>query len=490
MKKVNFKLLAMFFAAFAMGLSFTACEDDNSDDVDPTDTTIVQGDVYTYTIGSTQFEVDKVEKTVTIKDNGDGVSTMTWTADTTYILDGFVFVNEGQELTIEAGTMIQGLPGQGENASALIVARGGKIYANGTEDAPIVFTAFNDNYEGSAYSKTTRGLWGGVIILGDASTNEPVADMQIEGIPATEARGAYGASDPANGADDHNAGEFTYVQIRHGGTDIGAGNEINGLTLGAVGNGTTIQYVEVIANKDDGLEWFGGTVNTSHILVSYCGDDSFDYDQGFHGNGQFWATLQEEAHGRFGEHDGGHENETAEPYGAPTIYNATYIGYGDGSAVTFRDNAGGTYANSIIVNSTDGIEVEYRGDKEKCSVWMFENGLLHLKNNVLFNVAGDVLDPANAESGAFTWYEEAAGDVYPLPATIGQDLADHFNNNNNIFEDLGVTATSVVPTGVGSNGTAALPDDEFFQEANYHGAFDPAAGNWAANWTLTFKSFE
>ena len=481
MKKVNFRLLAMFFAAFALGLTMTSCDDeDDNDDVDPEpDAT------YKYHNGNTVFTVDEDEATVTIKDRGDGIGTRTLYSDTTYVLDGLVFVNGGQEVTIEPGTMIQGLPGQGENAAAFIVAREGKVMANGTADEPIVFTAYNDNYAGDAYSKTTRGLWGGVIILGKASTNEPVDIMQIEGIPTTEPRGAYGVASNPDDAD--NSGVFKYVQIRHGGSDIGAGNEINGLSMGAVGNGTEIHHVEVIANKDDGLEWFGGSVNTSHILVSYCGDDSYDYDQGFHGNGQFWAAIQGEAHGRVGEHDGGHEEETAQPYGMPTIYNATYIGYGDGTMITFRDNAGGTYANSIFTNAEDGIEIEYRGDKGKCSVWMFENGNLHLKNNVFYSVAGDELVTDEAESGAFTWYVEEEGDQYDLPATIGQDLADHFINNNNVFEDLGVTLDNVIPTGTGSNGPAALPDDSFFTEANYHGAFDPNGSNWAAGWTLTFS---
>lgn len=481
MKRVNFQLFAMLLAGIM--LAFTACDDDNDDGNGNGNGN--QQDA-TYTLGSTEFNVNEDKTTVTIKDNGDGISTRTLYADTTYVLDGFVFVNAGQELTIEPGTMVVGLPGQGENASALVVAKGGKIYAEGTESDPIVFTAYNDNYAGDAYSKTTRGLWGGVIILGKASTNEPVDIMQIEGIPATEERGAYGVASNPDDAD--NSGVFKYCQIRHGGTDIGAGNEINGLSMGAVGNGTEIHHVEVIANKDDGLEWFGGSVNTSHILVSYCGDDSYDYDQGFHGKGQFWATIQdEEVYGRCGEHDGGHENETAQPYGKPTIFNATYIGGGEGTITTFRDNAGGTYANSIFVNATDGIEVEYRGDKDKCSVWMFENGHLNLQNNVFYNVAGDQIVTDEPESGAFTWYVEKEGTAYDLPDNIGEMLEAHFNDNSNVFEDLGITADNVMPNGVGSNGAATVPGDAFFTQANYHGAFDPNGSNWAAGWTLTFK---
>ncbi len=472
--KMKTKFFYLFLVAL-FSLSIIACnnddeenEDDNNNDTNPN--WIVEG------------------STVTIKDDGNGIGTKTLHADTTYILDGFVFVNDGQTLTIEAGTMIQGLPGEGENASALIVANGGTIMAEGTESEPIVFTAYNDNYSGDAYNKTTRGLWGGLIVLGNATTNEPVDAMQIEGIPKTEPRGAYGSSNPD---DSHSSGTLKYIQLRHGGTDIGAGNEINGLSMGAVGNGTTIEYIEVIANKDDGLEFFGGSVNTSHILVSYCGDDSYDYDQGFHGKGQFWVAIQDDSeYGRCGEHDGGHEDETAQPYGAPTIYNATYIGGGEGTMITFRDNAGGIYANSIFVAASDGIEVEYRGDKDNCSAKMFINGNLELKNNVFYNVAGDSVSTTTAEAGAFTYYVEEDDQGNPLndglPSDMAQQLADHFNNNSNIFEDLGVSSENVLPTATGSNGTASVPSDSFFEDISYHGAFE-SGNNWAANWTLTFK---
>ena len=151
-----------------------------------------------------------------------------WTADNEYVLNGLVFVSEGSSLTIQPGTVIKGKPGQGENASALVVA---------------------------------RGLWGGVIILGRASLNSEPGETPIEGIPTTEPRGIYGGDD-----DGDNSGVFRYVSIRHGGTDIGAGNEINGLTMGGVGSGTVIEYVEVYNNQDDGFEWFGGTVNTKYLV--------------------------------------------------------------------------------------------------------------------------------------------------------------------------------------------------------------------------------
>ena len=255
----------------------------------------------------------KAQNTVTITDNGNGTGTTTWTKDNTYILDGLVFVNSGQTLTIEPGTVIKGKPGQTTDASALIVARGGKINAAGTAEEPIIFTAEQDDLANPFdIPAGTKGLWGGVIILGNAQLNSTPGESAIEGIPTTEPRGLYGAIDtdgdtiPDSFNNLDNSGTFTYCSIRYGGTDIGAGNEINGLTLGGVGRLTTIHHVEVIFNKDDGIEFFGGNVNTSHMIAAFCGDDSYDYDEGFRGKGQFWFVIQADSIGdRGGEHDGG-----------------------------------------------------------------------------------------------------------------------------------------------------------------------------------------
>ena len=328
---------------------------------------------YQPTAGATTVDV-----TGTIAMDGE---TIDWTAENTYLLDGLCFVNDGGTLNIEAGTVIKGKSGQAESASALVVARGGTINANGTAAAPIVMTFETDPLDGSTASNT-RGQWGGLIVLGNATLNSSPGETAIEGIPTNEPRGLYGGGDDAD-----NSGSISYVSIRHGGTDIGAGNEINGLTLGGVGTGTMIDYVEVIGNADDGVEFFGGTVNTKHLLTAYCGDDSFDYDEGFRGKGQFWCTVQsDDGEGdRGGEHDGGTDPETAMPYGIPTIYNATYIGNSGGRTITFRDNAGGHYNNSIFVHFDKGIDIEDLADGED-SYSRFQNGDLSLNNNTFGDI--------------------------------------------------------------------------------------------------------
>lgn len=426
---------------------------------------------------------------ITVTDKGEGTGDYTFTADNTWILNGLVFVNEGQTLTIEAGTLIKGKPGTGENASALIVARGGKINAVGTASDPIVFTAEVDNYEGTGVDVGAQGLWGGVIILGKATTNNLTTDKAIEGIPTGEARGLYGGND-----DTDNSGTFKYVSIRHGGTDIGEGNEINGLTLGAVGNGTTIDFVEVVANKDDGIEFFGGSVMVKHALVINCGDDSFDYDEGFHGMGQFWVSIHNADSDRCGEHDGGpSDNETGMPYATPVIYNATYIGAsgGESKTITLRDNAGGTYANSIFVDLYKGLDIEYLQDENdnmvQCSYKMWEDDYLNIENNVFYNVAGQTDGVSYDAAELFKVSvpkDENDNPLYDVPQSLLDAWTTAFAGNGNSVADPGITMANPVPSNAQTTSLASYPSG--FENVTYKGAFDNT--NWASGWTLSFSN--
>ncbi|MCB0705714.1 MAG: carboxypeptidase regulatory-like domain-containing protein [Saprospiraceae bacterium] len=304
-----------------------------------------------------------------------------WTNDKTYVLDGFVFVSDGQTLTIQEGTVVQGKSGEGDNASALIISRGGKIMANGTKEFPIIFTYEGDNGNSSA---ELRGQWGGLIILGKAGLNSTPGETAVEGLPTSEPRGLYGGND-----DDDNSGVLRYVSIRHGGTNIGADNEINGMTLGGVGRGTTIEYVEIIGNKDDGIEWFGGTVTARYLISAFCADDGLDYDEGFRGENQFVIVHQDpsaDAADRGGEHDGGTDPETGTPYATPLFYNVTSIGNPDSRTITFRDNAGGEYHNSIFVNYKRGIDIEDLVGQDQDSYKQWEDGILKIENCVFFNI--------------------------------------------------------------------------------------------------------
>src|SRR5680860_290878 len=210
---------------------------------------------------------------------------LTLTNDRIWTLTGKVVVKDGVTLTIQPGTIIKGNEGTGSLASALIIARGGLIDAKGTANNPIVFSSINDNIAlgekfGSNLSESDRGLWGGVLILGKApsSFEGDSEESQIEGIPADDEFGRFGGTDPED-----NSGFFQYVSIRHGGALIGAGNEINGLSMGGVGSGTVIDHVEVVGNVDDGIEFFGGTVNPSNLVAFAGGDDALDIDMAYSG---------------------------------------------------------------------------------------------------------------------------------------------------------------------------------------------------------------
>lgn len=233
---------------------------------------------------STATAVITVEAEVTTVTVSSNISAnTTWETGKTYILAGRIFVLDGATLTIQPGVVVKGQVGSGTNATALIIARGGKLMAEGTSASPIIFTSIADELEPGMVaspnlSVTDNGLWGGLIVLGKAPISADAAAKQIEGIPPSDTNGLYGGT-----VADDNSGVLRYISIRHGGANIGEGNEINGLTLGGVGSGTTIEYVEVIGNQDDGIEWFGGSVNVTNAVVLNAGDDAIDTDQSWNG---------------------------------------------------------------------------------------------------------------------------------------------------------------------------------------------------------------
>ena len=226
------------------------------------------------------------EEVVTITDNI--TSDETWKDGTIYVLAGRIAVEAGATLTIEGGAIVKGEAGSGANSTALVVARDATLNANGTADAPIIFTSVADEitpemvdsgeFGSPNLNPNQRGLWGGIIVLGNAPISASSTPASIEGIPSTDKNGLYGGDNAGD-----SSGTITYVTIRHGGTNIGEGNEINGLSLGGVGTGTTIENIEIVANQDDGVEWFGGTVNVTNVLVWNNGDDALDTDQAWSG---------------------------------------------------------------------------------------------------------------------------------------------------------------------------------------------------------------
>lgn len=302
--------------------------------------------------------VQAAETTVIITENITGE--VEWTADKTYILGGRIFILDGGELTIEAGTVIKGEAGSGPNATAIIVARGGKIFANGTANAPIIFTSVADEIESGMIASPNLdpdldGLWGGVIVLGRAPCSLPgdVIETQIEGIPVSDTNGLYGGNIP-----DDNSGVIKFISIRHGGSNIGEGNEINGLTLGGVGSGTVIENVEVVANQDDGVEWFGGTVSVTNVIVWNSGDDSIDTDQAWAGTLDNFIAICGPTTDHALEIDGP-EGSMIDRH---VVKNGTIIGHPTSELGDFRDGANGTFENIYFFGFTDPAANGDRGD--------------------------------------------------------------------------------------------------------------------------------
>lgn len=270
----------------------------------------------------------------------------TWETGKVYTLGGRIAVLSGVTLTIEPGVIVKGQAGTGSNATALLVARGATIMAEGTPAEPIIFTSVADEIEPGEIASpnldpTLNGLWGGVIVLGNAPISADAASVQIEGIPASDQNGLYGGTNAGD-----NSGVLKYISIRHGGANIGEGNEINGLTLGGVGSGTVIEYIEIVSNQDDGIEWFGGAVNVKNVVVWNTGDDAIDTDQAWSGTLDNFAIINpgDECF----ELDGG-EGDFTEMH---TITNGTvYAGNAEGLADLDDKGPAGTVGNSDVTMS-------------------------------------------------------------------------------------------------------------------------------------------
>ena len=266
------------------------CDDGDANTVDD----IIQTDCTCAGTSTGQSNVEVLSQNIT--------TDMTLTADKTWVLSGRISVESGATLTIEPGTVIKGQAGTDVNATSLLIARGATLIADGRADAPIIFTSIADeitpeqiasgDFGSPNLNPDVNGLWGGLLVLGNAvisasnDNGDDISEVQIEGIPTSDANGLYGGNDDAD-----NSGIIRYVSIRHGGSEIGSGNEINGLTLGGVGSGTVVENIEVVANQDDGIEWFGGTVDVFNAVIWNAGDDAIDTDQSWSGTLDNFAVI-------------------------------------------------------------------------------------------------------------------------------------------------------------------------------------------------------
>jgi hypothetical protein len=419
----------------------------------------------------------------------------TWTKDNVYLLQDMVFVKPNSRLYIQEGTVVKGALGDGNEATGLVITIGAQIFAEGTADEPIIFTSEIDDLNGSL-TELDRGLWAGLVVLGDAPTNNATEDgtKLIEGvneIANPESYASYGGDDL-----DDNSGVIRYVSIRHTGINVGdvAGNEIQGLTMGGVGSGTTVEYVESFASNDDGFEFFGGTVNTKYLVSAFNTDDAFDWDEGFQGSHQFWFAIQSpgnanDGYGRAAEQDGATGDENTTPFAHPVIANATYLGAGqdatpnagDGSQLLlFRDNTGGEYYKSIFSDHAGlAVTIEASGKVAGFDAkTRLAEGDLILQNNLWygFGAGNTIAEFAGGEDQAHTR-------DYLSDAANANRVADP------VLEGISRIADSNGLDPRPKSGSPALDasavktiDNEFITSTDYVGAF---ADNylWIQSWT-------
>jgi hypothetical protein len=278
--------------------------------------------------------------------------TMTLTANTIWDLSDTTYVADGQTLTIEPCTRIEG---QKVPLGTLIVSRGGKLVANGTASAPILFTS------PLAAGSRGPGNWGGVVLLGKAP-NFQGDQVNIEGL-AADPKNQHGGTDPAD-----NSGSLKYVGIQFPGFELSTGNEINGLTLGSVGTGTVIENIFVGGSADDCFEWFGGTVNSTNLIAQNCDDDMFDTDYGYAGKimnafGRQTVAPTESSNGI----ESGYDDKVAITPTASTNAtheNVTVCGFGAavasvGYASLTRKYVSGTITNFVGTGFNFGVNQEF-----------------------------------------------------------------------------------------------------------------------------------
>merc|ERR550537_856202 len=286
-----------------------------------------------------------------------------------------VFVKAGVTLAIVPGATIYSTPtGPDGKAPALVIEQGAYIMAEGTENSPITFTALNPEAVSTESIQTdtdsegltmleTRGKWGGLIINGKAPITGG-ADF-VEGLTDVP----YGGTDPAD-----SSGVLRYVRVWHGGAVVGANNEINGVTFGGVGSGTVVEYCEVAFNLDDGVEFFGGTVNVKYLSTLFVGDDAFDTDEGYQGKGQFLFAMIGMAGNHGTEMDSKtNSNKDSTPRSHPAFWSMTIIGGGNQSTrgssnalMRLREGTGGSFGNVILANAQGvhvGVEIKDFGSE-------------------------------------------------------------------------------------------------------------------------------
>ena len=403
---------------------------------------------------------------------GDITSDTRWYSNARYFLSGFVYVKNNSTLTIEPGTIIKGVSG---TKGALIIERGSKIMAQGTEDKPIIFTS--DKPKG----QRGYGDWGGLVICGKAPTNK-----HDNGTGSGIAEGGIGSNYGGNDATD-NSGVLQYVRIEFPGIPLTstANSEINGLTLYSVGSGTTIDHIQVSYSGDDSFEWFGGTVDAKYLVAFRGWDDDFDTDNGFSGKVQFFVSLRDPASADQSqsngfESDNDADGSTLTPVTAAIFTNGSLFGPLATSTTTInslyrramhlRRGTRLSIYNTLFAGYPTGLDID--GQKGDSPAQATAN-VLQIENCVMSGMTNyyNTTYLPDAEE----WFTKASRNNQVMATNDQLQITNPFN----------LTAPSFLPASgsallVGSSFSNSRLTNSFFTEVSYRGAFGTT--NWTANW--------
>ncbi|MEN9333844.1 MAG: hypothetical protein RLY35_1024 [Bacteroidota bacterium] len=477
---------------------------------------------------------------------GEMTSGATFTCQNTYILDKKIYIPNGQTLTIEPGTVVKGAANAvAAEATALVISKGGKIMANGTETCPIVFTAQADPMDGT-YAISNTGKWGGVVILGRATNNLTLAANgpftvgtagklavadglgTVEGFQTTNTQDQFGVNLSLGETfnDNDNSGIMRYVSIRHSGAILALGGEINGLTLASVGRGTTLEHIEIVSCADDNIEFFGGTVNVKYVTGIFGNDDMFDYDLGWTGKAQFLFGMKSDAtsspdNDNGFEADADDQKSNAAPRSHPIVYNATIIGNGKSTgtadnsalaAINAKELTEGEIYNSVFANFRNGLNLvksisgnrSYAAGGEAWHNWTNIPGpasasagngsqSLKIKCNTFVGVTNPLTNGATSASAGtviatgtadYIQFDDTdMNDVVVGNTLPGFSYAFTLNSTTNAY----TVKPDVIPNpALSVSGCPTAPSDGFFTPAPYRGAFSATAGqNWLSDWTYS-----
>lgn len=380
-------------------------------------------------------------------------------AEFDYVLSGGVFIGgddtDRAELTIDAGTRIYGESG----ADFLVISRGSKIHANGSRNAPIVMTSAND----ASADMSTRGQWGGLIINGNAPINgcapgTAVCEAQGEG-----STGLFGGNDPHD-----SSGNLNYLQVRYAGYEITPENELNGIAFQAVGDGTLVDYVQVHNNSDDGMEFFGGTVNAKHLVLTGNSDDSLDWVLGWQGKVQHVVIFQTDEGDQGFEADNLDTARDSLPRSRPTIANVTMVGNASTDiGMLLREGTGGKFYNFVVTGFGEScIDIDHGATFLNAGSSATElSGELTMNDSVV-DCDTNFDEELEDDWSVATWFTSQDGN-----AQMDADLMDKYVNSS---------AINARP--------AASLQDPFFDQVDYIGAVPDAFHDWTQGWT--YRGFE